>query len=53
MSRTTKRPAGITTCQTAFGWVGIAWSRQGLVAITLPRPVEAEALAQTVDQARQ
>jgi len=46
MSRTIERPVGITTCQTAFGWVGIAWSRQGLVAITLPRPVEAEALEQ-------
>jgi methylated-DNA-[protein]-cysteine S-methyltransferase len=46
MSQTIKRPVGITTCQTAFGWVGIAWSRQGLVAITLPKQVKAEALEQ-------
>jgi methylated-DNA-[protein]-cysteine S-methyltransferase len=34
----------ITVCQTAFGWVGIAWSARGLVAVTLPQPAEAEAL---------
>ncbi len=27
---------GVTTCQTAFGWVGLTWSDQGLVALTLP-----------------
>jgi methylated-DNA-[protein]-cysteine S-methyltransferase len=35
---------GVTTCQTAFGWVGIAWSSRGLVALTLPQSTEAEAL---------
>jgi methylated-DNA-[protein]-cysteine S-methyltransferase len=35
---------GVTTCQTAFGWVGIAWSVQGLVALSLPQPTEDEAL---------
>ena len=34
---------GTTLCQTAFGWVGIAWSEQGLVTVTLPRPTQAEA----------
>lgn len=38
------RTIGVTVCQTAFGWVGIAWSAQGLVGLTLPRPSEAEAL---------
>jgi methylated-DNA-[protein]-cysteine S-methyltransferase len=37
---------GVTTCQVAWGWVGIAWSERGLVALTLPQPTEAEALAQ-------
>ena len=46
MSRETNRTIGITTCQTAFGWVGVAVSDQGLVAITLPQPAEAEALSQ-------
>ena len=46
MSRESNRAIGITTCQTAFGWVGVAWSNQGLVAITLPKPAEAEALSQ-------
>ena len=46
MSRETNRAIGITTCQTAFGWVGVAVSDQGLVTITLPRPAEAEALSQ-------
>jgi methylated-DNA-[protein]-cysteine S-methyltransferase len=46
MSRATNRAIGITTCQTAFGWVGVAWSVQGLVAITLPKPAEAEAFSQ-------
>lgn len=35
---------GRTTCQTAFGWVGIAWSENGLVGLTLPQSVETEAL---------
>nr|NIV29959.1 hypothetical protein [Anaerolineae bacterium] len=44
MSRKSIRATGSTTCQTAYGWAGIAWSSQGLVAITLPEPSEAEAL---------
>jgi len=32
------------TCQTSAGWVGIAWSVRGLVAMTLPQPTEAEVL---------
>ena len=35
---------GVTTCETAAGWVGIAWSGEGLVAVTLPEPDEAAAL---------
>ena len=35
---------GVTTCQTALGWVGVAWSAEGLVTVTLPRSTEAEAL---------
>jgi len=46
MSRKSKSALGRTTCQTAFGWVGVAWSDQGLVAITLPAPTEAGALGQ-------
>lgn len=44
MSRPTEIGVGVTTCSTAFGWVGIAWSRQGLVAVTLPTPTEAQAI---------
>jgi len=36
---------GVTTCETVAGWVGIAWSARGLVAVTLPRPTEGEVLA--------
>jgi methylated-DNA-[protein]-cysteine S-methyltransferase len=46
MSRKTNHATGVTTCQTAFGWVGVAWSERGLVATTLPQPSEAEALNQ-------
>jgi methylated-DNA-[protein]-cysteine S-methyltransferase len=35
---------GVTTCHTAFGWVGIGWSAHGLVALSLPQPTEDEAL---------
>jgi methylated-DNA-[protein]-cysteine S-methyltransferase len=35
---------GTTACQVAWGWMGIAWSQQGLVALTLPQPAEADAL---------
>jgi methylated-DNA-[protein]-cysteine S-methyltransferase len=37
---------GTTACQTALGWVGIAWSARGLLRLTLPQPAEDEALAQ-------
>lgn len=36
---------GTTVCQTALGWVGIAWSAGGLVALSLPQPTETEALS--------
>jgi methylated-DNA-[protein]-cysteine S-methyltransferase len=32
--------------QTAYGWVAVAWSEKGLVAVTLPQRDEAEALSQ-------
>lgn len=35
---------GLTACQTAWGWVGIAWSARGLVAVTLPQPTRAAVL---------
>jgi methylated-DNA-[protein]-cysteine S-methyltransferase len=44
MSRKTNSAIGITTCQTAFGWVGIAWSDRGLAAITLPQSSRAESI---------
>jgi methylated-DNA-[protein]-cysteine S-methyltransferase len=46
MSQHKERTVGISTCQTAFGWVGIAWSEYGLVALTLPQAGEQEALDQ-------
>jgi O-6-methylguanine DNA methyltransferase len=45
MRQKSKPAIGTATCQTARGWVGIAWSEQGLVAISLPQPTEEEALA--------
>jgi methylated-DNA-[protein]-cysteine S-methyltransferase len=44
MDRDTRASIGVTACQTAFGWIGIAWSAQGLVALSLPQPTEGEAL---------
>ncbi len=41
-----KTTIGIAACQTALGWVGIAWSGKGLVALTLPQPTEVEVLRQ-------
>jgi methylated-DNA-[protein]-cysteine S-methyltransferase len=35
---------GVSTCETAAGWVGIAWSEDGLLAVTLPEPDEMAAL---------
>ena len=34
----------IDSCQTAWGWVGIASSPRGLLALTLPEPTQARAL---------
>jgi methylated-DNA-[protein]-cysteine S-methyltransferase len=45
MSQRRGKAIGVTACQTALGWVGIAWSGQGLVALTLPQPSEAAALS--------
>ncbi len=39
-------PIGVATCQTAMGWVGLAWSSNGLVAVSLPQPTETDALDQ-------
>ncbi len=46
MDQNVEKAIGVTTCQTAFGWVGLTWSDQGLVALTLPQPTEAGALSQ-------
>jgi len=35
---------GLAACETALGWVGLAWSELGLLAVTLPQPTEAQAL---------
>jgi methylated-DNA-[protein]-cysteine S-methyltransferase len=45
MNRKGEKPIGVTVCQTAYGWVGIAWSERGLVALTLPEASEAAALS--------
>jgi methylated-DNA-[protein]-cysteine S-methyltransferase len=45
MGRRSDRAIGSTTCQTAFGWVGFAWSDQGLVAVTLPESSKLGALS--------
>ena len=39
-------PTGVSTLPTILGWLGIAWSARGLVAVTLPQPSETEALRQ-------
>jgi len=36
----------LSVCETAFGWVGIAASPQGLARLTLPKPGKGEALAE-------
>ena len=46
MSQRNENTIGITTCQTDLGWVGIAWSERGLVALTLPEASEVDALGQ-------
>ena len=45
MSQKVEDPTGVTICQTAYGWVGIAWSERGLVALTLPEASEAAVLS--------
>jgi methylated-DNA-[protein]-cysteine S-methyltransferase len=40
------RRVGTAVVQTGWGWIGIAWSRQGLIAVTLPQPTKAAALDQ-------
>jgi methylated-DNA-[protein]-cysteine S-methyltransferase len=44
MHKKVEGPIGVTACKTAFGWVGIVWSKRGLVALTLPEPTEVDAL---------
>ena len=44
MAKNVEAGTGITVCKTAAGWLGIAWSGRGLVAVTLPQETEAEAL---------
>ena len=44
MSQHNEHAVDTSTCQTAFGWVGIAWSERGLVALTLPQTSERKAL---------
>jgi methylated-DNA-[protein]-cysteine S-methyltransferase len=43
MSQDSVSSTGIAVCQTALGWVGIAWSARGLMALTLPQASEVEA----------
>lgn len=45
MKAGTNTEIGVTICQTALGWVGLAWSAGGLWAVTLPQETEAEALS--------
>ena len=40
----------IGVCETAFGWVGIARSPRGLLALTLPKPEEEAALRSLLDR---
>lgn len=40
----------IATCETAFGWVGIARSPRGLLALTLPEPDRDAALRPLLDR---
>jgi methylated-DNA-[protein]-cysteine S-methyltransferase len=45
MRRTGSDALGRTVVETELGWVGIAWSEHGLLAVTLPQPTEADAHA--------
>ena len=42
--------AAIDSCQTAWGWVGIASSPRGLLALTLPQPTQERALKPLLDR---
>jgi methylated-DNA-[protein]-cysteine S-methyltransferase len=44
MKHQVEEPVGVAACNTAFGWVGIAWSQAGLVGVTLPQPSQNDAL---------
>ena len=44
MKAETSTEIGVTICQTAMGWVGLAWSAGGLWSVNLPQENEAEAL---------
>lgn len=37
---------GVEVCQLDWGWIGFAWSEQGLLEVTLPQPTEAGARGQ-------
>ena len=40
----------LTSCETAMGWVGIARSARGLLALTLPKPTEEAALRPLIER---
>lgn len=40
----------LTSCQTSLGWIGIAGSPQGLLALTLPQPTRESALAPLLER---
>lgn len=44
MSCQVEGTAGVAVCETAYGWVGVAWSEAGLVGVTLPQPGRGDAL---------
>lgn len=44
MKRDKRRELVFTTCETALGWVGVAWSDGGLAALTLPQSSEDAAI---------
>lgn len=45
MSPNTRSQVGCVVFETRFGWVGLAWSTKGLIAVSLPQPTEMEARA--------
>jgi methylated-DNA-[protein]-cysteine S-methyltransferase len=44
MNSRAKARLGVAAVKTAMGWLGIAWSGQGLAEVTLPQPTMAAAL---------